>query len=542
MEAGTPMSDPDSPEPRVERSGGANFEVQGDVHIHGDVIGRDKMTGGSGGSETPPSLPPQPPSSPPPQPLSSRAEPPDREPWLAFQNREHELEELLRELTNPSGNHFYIVLAGPQMGKTQLLEQLVIRLKKKKPKWHFYHVDLHKAPLDFRSDANHLLLGTFQVVKEDREKAQSVAVNIIKHGHPTLLVLDGGELLEDSAVVELRGYLSQISKYVSESHKGIWFACVIASRRFHGGWKGVSPYPRFARLPLTHFDQTVVEKALRTIAGSSHDKEWYQKNAINLHGASKGLPALLVRYMKWMQEKEFAGLDRIGTQDLFNELAVPYVQETVLSIWSLLQAGGNELAPKRFVIERTLLHLSPHRLFTYALVQTIVGIHNSLEDDLLQLGWTIDDLWQAIDRTHLIQPADEIWRVMYPAIRRILFRFAYIDASVQADAHAKAEQFYSDQSNSVLVTAGKEQSVFFVERLWHKAESLRLRPMSDVVQQLEAFVDDLFVENIRPDGFTRQELVNYVCERALDDSELQEALDMIQPGLLRRLLQRGGCK
>jgi hypothetical protein len=540
MEAGTPMSDPDSPEPRVERSGGANFEVQGDVHIHGDVIGRDKMTGGSGGSETPPSLPPQPPSSPPPQPLSSRAEPPDREPWLAFQNREVELDRLLHSLTNLGGTHFYLILAGPQLGKTRLQVELVERLQKLNlTNWSFRSVDLRSEELDVRDDSGKLLSRFFpEVAPDDEELPVKIVERIIQSENIQLCLLDSAELLSESAAVSLRKHLSQIYDYVSQSGKDIWMAFVVASRYEHRAWRGISPAPRFDRLVLSNFSAEVVGRALRDKVGPSQNfpPPWYRENAARLYRVTEGLPALLVKCIEWLKQHNFVQPQRIEEPKRFDELARPYVREVILTEENLLRAGGNSLSQKRDALETVLVRLSPYRLFTYKLLEEIVSEDLNLRNLMKEVSWAVDDLWQAIGDTYLMKPVDDPWREMYPAIRRLLFRYKNASEAVQADVHIVADRFYERQLDGMSPAGGKEQSVFVVERLWHQAERLRLCQEADAGRKLQERAADLYDKYIRTDGYRRRELLDYAGKRMMEDAELQETLDRIESGLLEKLL------
>jgi hypothetical protein len=153
-----------------------------------------------------------------------------------------------------------------------------------------------------------------------------------------------------------------------------------------------------------------------------------------------------------------------------------------------------------------------------------------------EAGWAVDDLWQAIGDTYLMQPVDDPWRVMYPAIRRLLFRFQYASESLQADAHLLADKFYEQQLANMSLAGGKEQSVFVVEHLWHQGEYLRICKDPQAVSKLEKFVADLYSKRIQTDGYRRRELLDYIGKRMLNDDELQVSLASIEQGLLNKLL------
>jgi hypothetical protein len=464
--------------------------------------------------------------------------------WPTFVNRENELDELLRNLTNPAGEHFWLVLAGPQMGKSWLLKELPVRLADRaNQQWTVRLVDLRDESLDARSRAGKLLSRFFDLEftgKIDQDTIIEIARKISRRQEPWLCLLDSAEFLSETATEQLRRYLSQVyQKLNNAGDANIRLAFVVASRRPHRKWKGITPTPRFTLLKLTHFKDNVVESALREMArrdGRSFNNSWYKSNAAQLCRITEGLPALLVIYMQWIRDAGYLfGAGQIESQSLFEALAHPYVREVLLSIQGLLSFGGqpDRLEVEREILEIALLKLSAYRLFTQSHLEKIIETNKDLKANLHKMEWTVDHLWAAIGDTYLIEPADEPWRVLYPAIRRLLLRYHYDTEQCQAEAHSLAGKFY--QGWWIGVAAGKEQSVVLVERLWHQAEHLRLSSAPetpDLTEELVQFADNLFKGVVPPRGYSLRELLDFIKTQLNEDEELQATIDGIDPELL----------
>jgi hypothetical protein len=510
-----------------EHSGESDSHRHGRVSIRSNVMGNDAQDNRSSGSSVSPS----------PSPTSPL--PFEQDFWLPFQDRETELETLFNSLTNVAGDHFYLILAGPQMGKTRLLEQLSRRFEARDSGgWIIRLVNLRKEKLDVRYNVEELLNCFFpdMISKAGYNSVEGVARSINNSDRSILCVLDNAELLDEQCADRFRSYLSQINAYISQGGKNTWLSFVAGSRRTIKVWKGISPAPRFVELSLTHFHSAVVDSILRSITAGRFKDEWYRENSPRLYRATEGLPELLVRYVGWVQAGGFSEMEDIEAPIVFDRLVKPYVDGSILSIDSLIQSGGNDLGRKREILRKVLLNLSPYRLFTYKLLKDVVDADDIVRRVLSEIDWEIDDLWQAIGDTYLMQPVDDPWRVMYPAIRRLLFRYQYVTLSSQADAHLAADNFYKQQLSSMSLVGGKEQSVFVVERLWHQAEYLRLRGDTQAVPRLEGLAADLYRQGIQLEGYSRYELLDYIGRRILADSELHETLSSIEEGLLDRLL------
>lgn len=461
---------------------------------------------------------------------------------LSFVNRERELETLLQNLTNPAGEHFWLILAPPHLGKSWLLQKLATQLvAQENNSWGIKYIDLRKEPLEARIDADMLLNVFFELgsnVRIDRDAITQIAINIARSRQSWLCILDSAELLEEAASIPLRQHLGQIHETLSQAgHTDIRLTFVAASRRRHSEWQGISPMPRFSHLTLTHFNTPVVNRALRDkVSGRKFGDDWLQQNAERLRWETEGLPALLVKYMDWLEQREFIRPERIQTPTVFEALAQPYARARLLSVDSLLPLGGSRLADKRIVLEQALLRLSTFRLFTQSHLKRVVEGDPDFQIVLSNLRWTIDDLWEAIGNTYLIQPVDDPWRVLHPAIRRLLFRYHCSLSAAQRQAHQQAGEFYQGWWNGV--PTGKEQSVVLVERLWHQAEYLRLADNGlDKTQEFIQFAENLFGQVILPRGYSLKELVYYIEERMSSDVEFQETVGAIKRDLLGRLLE-----
>lgn len=475
--------------------------------------------------------------------------PPVQALWPTFINRETELDDLLHSLTNPAGEHFWLVLAGPQMGKTWLLKELPVRLADRANQpWQVRLVDLRDEALDLRAGAGKLLARFFDtppVEEPDEAAILQIAQQLSRLQQPWLCLLDSAELLSEDVAGRLRRYLSRIHRQLDNAgNENIRLAFVAASRRPYRRWKGITPTPRFTALKLTHFKDNVVENALRTMArrdNRTFDAGWYRANAARLRRLTEGLPALLVTYMQWIREAGYLFTpEQIESRERFDELALPYIRQTLLSIQSLLQFGGNPdtLEPRRAVLEQALLKLASYRLFTQSHLENVIETNPGLKTGLEQSHWTVDDLWEAIGNTFLMEPVDEPWRVLYPAIRRLLFRYHHATPAGQTEAHRRAGAFYQGWWNGV--AAGKEQSVVLVERLWHQAEYLRLSHVDKPAQQLLRFAGNLFKGVIPPRGYSLKELLDYIEDQLNEDEELQETITGIHPDLFEELVKLAG--
>ncbi len=196
-------------------------------------------------------------------------------------------------------------------------------------------------------------------------------------------------------------------------HIEVRLAFVVASRR-EAEWRGVVPAPRLSPLPLTEFTVEVVRHALDDLATQMHRTfaaSELQQNAVWVHRLSEGLPALLVACLHWIQREQWHDMERLESQELFEELAQPYIKGDLLSVDSLFPWGGRNLDEERAVIEEAFRVLAPYRFFTQSHLRHQVQWDPAFGEALRRRGWTIEELWRGIGETALLsRPLNEAWQ------------------------------------------------------------------------------------------------------------------------------------
>jgi 3',5'-cyclic AMP phosphodiesterase CpdA len=460
-----------------------------------------------------------------------------------FRDRTEELDKVHRGLTNPSGPHFWLVISPPQLGKSLFLNRLSVALAASEAvaessAWVTRLVDLREQPLDLRSDAGLLLASLFGLqppMTITERTLRDIAQGIIRGKKAYLCLLDSAELLENETARTLRWCLSQIYELVqSGGNIGVRLGLVVASRR-DDEWRGVSPTPRISTLALTEFKVHVVRQALDDVARSmnrSFPAFELERNAALVYRFSEGLPALLVRCLQWIQAEQWLALYRLESQELFDELARPYIKEHLLSLESLLPER-EQLDRRRGALEQAFRVLAPYRLFTQSHLRYHVEGNPALGKTLEDLGWPIEDLWKAISETALLVPLlDEPWQEIHWAIRRLLFRYYYRSDRERAAAHREACRFVGVWAEQ---QSGKEQVVGLVECLWHEAALLRLSRPESMKKELSTSVRKLSQTLTSSSLYTMPELRTYAADRMRNDEELQEELGQV-PWLIDELV------
>src|SRR6266508_2416221 len=311
-----------------------------------------------------------------------------------FRNRDHELEKVQRGLVDPGGPHFWLLIVPIQLGKSWFLQQLGTRMAfpsqsdpaAESTQWVVKLVDVREQPLDARGDAGLLLASLFgrtSPVATDPEGLLEIAREINRVGRPYLCLLDSAELLVRETAKTLRSCLSQIYELVQQAHSmDARLAFVVASRQ-EAEWLGVAPAPRLATQSLSEFTVEVLRQALEDLARQMRRRladSDLQQATERVRRLSEGLPALLV--------------------------------------------------------------LAPYRLFTQSHLRHHIQSDPALGDALTGLGWTIENLWQAISETALLSPLQsELWQETCPPIRRLLYRRYFRADERRADAHREARKF-----------------------------------------------------------------------------------------------------
>ena len=462
-----------------------------------------------------------------------------------FRNRSDELDLVVRGLTNFGGPHFWLVIAPPQLGKTWFLDRLgaTLLLGERVP-WVVKLVDVRDHKAEVRTEVGSLLRALFgpdSPTTLERETYFYIAQKIIDTRRRHLYMIDSAELLSEDAARTLRVCLSDIYNMVSEAGLAqARFAVVIASRR-ENEWRGITPDPRLSILRMTEFSLDVIRDALTTLANEM-DRHFEQavflRHADRVHRLSEGLPALLARCIAWIRHQGWIGMERLESEQLFRELAQPYIKDGLLARESLFpfnhgQADSNAGEPTRtLALEHALRVLAPYRLFTQSHLRHYRERDSALSASMEELEWTVEDLWRAISSSALlVRPLDEPWQQIPDGIRRLLFRHYYLSSSPGAAAHSEARSFmavWADQQS------GKEQVIGLVECLWHEAAALRLAHSPVLEADLIESARILSRGLRRSAAYTEDELREFAAGRIRRDEEFQETVG--DYGLVNRII------
>jgi hypothetical protein len=462
-----------------------------------------------------------------------------------FRNRRDELERVSRGLTNASGPHFWLVISPPQLGKTWFLNRLSAQIVSAEPsRWSGTLVDLRDQPTEMRNDAGSLLARIFElgspvpVIPGQLPSAElrGIAQRISRSGKSHLCLLDSAELLEKETATALRACLGEIYHLVPRAGNAeVRVGFVVASRR-EEEWRGVIPSPRLSPLPLTEFTVDVVEDALRDLAyqmSRSFDPLSFRPNATLVHRLSEGLPALLIRCLHWIRREEWLDMERMESQELFGEIAHPYIRDGLLSPDSLFPSGQEQPPELGPALERAFRAIAPYRLFTLSHLRRHLESDAILQSAVAQAGLSIEDLWKAISGTALLtRPLDEPWQQIHSAIRRLLYRYYYASDAHRAEANREARRFVEVWADK---QSGKEQIIGMVECLWHEVAELSLTVPADMEQRLIESARTRSQMLQESPAYTIAELRAYAGERLRSDYEFQEAIGRIA-GLFDRLV------
>ncbi len=469
----------------------------------------------------------------------------------AFRNRTDELEKVINGLTGAGGPHFWLVIAAPQLGKTWFLAKMLAELEdaagSPSSGWSVGRVDVRDQPPEVRGNVTALLALLFNrpwLVTTDQDSLLRIAQEICTSRKSWLCLLDRAEMLDVGTALALRSCISQIYDLVRRNGPaGVRVGLVVASRR-EDKWRSVAPPPRLSTLVLTEFSVEIVEDALRDLAaemGRTIGADTYAQTATLVHQLGQGLPALLSHCLQWIRTQEWMELERrLPTQELFEELAQPYIQTGLLSPDSLFSWNGGRRphqgecpAPARLALEHAFRILAPYRIFTQSHLRHYLDTDQSFADALRDAEWSIEDLWQAISGTALLRrPLDEPWQELHAAIRRLLYRYYFKSDTQRAAAHREASEFvrvWSDRQ------PGKEQVIGLVEALWHEAVALSLDEHARMEESLTESARKLSHALADSSAYSVSELRAYAADRMRNDEELQASLSPVN-GLFDRLV------
>jgi hypothetical protein len=462
-----------------------------------------------------------------------------------FRNRDDELALVSGGLANAAGPDFWLVIAPPQLGKTWFLHRLCVRLDAQQAAdspWVMRLLDIREQPPAICANSDAILARLFMQPTEagNGDLHSAIVRDIGESGRPQLCLVDNAELLDDVVIRALRVSLSEIYRTVRRDYSGNGrLAVIIGSRRAYG-WTGVSPEPRIATLRLTEFKPHIVKQAVHHLAEQLEpglDDEELERDAERVYRLSEGLPALLVRYLQWLRAEDWHGRDRLDSQELFEEIAQPYIQNGLLSFNSLFPWRrdpwiGPRADRERAVLEHTFRVLSPYRLFTQSHLRHYIETDPEFDRRLRELHWTMEDLWESVRATALlVRPLDEAWQELHAPIRRLLCRYYYRTDNDRADAHREARRFVEVWGHN---QAGKEHVMGLVDCLWHEAIDLGIREPASMDRSLTETATKLSARLTASSAYSTAELKRYAADKVLNDEELQDALSRV-PGLGERL-------
>jgi hypothetical protein len=464
-----------------------------------------------------------------------------------FRNRERELEEIHAGLVNQDGEHFWLVIAPPQLGKTWLLERIGAEYDQR-ALWRVKFVDVHDLPPEVAADPDAILQMMYGDVTPAAGQSVAAAItsSIIRSNRFHLCLLDRAELLDDRVVRGLRQALSRISRGIGEAGNPRVRCALVAASRRDNEWKGITPAPRIQIRRLTEFKAEVIQEALQDLPGGRNlSPSELHDLAVRMHSLSEGLPALLAGCMDWIRERDFQDRDRLAEYETFDEIARPYIDRELFSPAGMRGAGDLPTNEQQAAIRKAFLALSPYRILTEShlddgdepgrVPSTVAG---DLLAGIADLHWSVEDLWAAISTTDLLyRPMREPWQEVYVPIRRLLFRHTYPSAAEGCQAHRAACEF----TRSYMARQyGSDRCRVFVECLWHKAQELMLAGSPEVEAALFSFARELD-EELRPPavpapGFDRPQLRDIAAWNLSDDQEFEETLAAF-PEMFERLIE-----
>ena len=462
-----------------------------------------------------------------------------------FRNRDQELSLVEDNLRNLAGDHFWLILGPPQLGKSWFLQELHFRMEGLDQHWAVYLYDVRDDDADVRADATQLLAHLFgrslQSPTAAAQLVRDVSLDICSSGKPTLCLLDSAELITEDAVEQLRLYLGQIRGYVqaSPTADNVHFAFVCASRTDED-WQGVDPPPFPRPLSLTQFSANTVHTALFEATASRRlGPNERRRYAADIRSLSEGLPALLTLSLDWLRKWEFMYIQELASRETFEQVAHPYIERTILSTRSLLPHGSRNWSREVDALRAALRLLARYRILTESHLTHHVAVNPLLSEELSKCNWGERELWQVVSQTALLQrPMDELWEAIDPALRRLLHRYYYSSTADQVTAHDEAREFYESWAYP-----GKEHGVALTECLWHETCRLALigegsiRP--DLLLAARRFAQRfhaMIAEHRNGSAHSPERMIRYAVKRLKADDELQLALNPY-PGLFSEIIR-----
>lgn len=450
----------------------------------------------------------------------------DGKPLPKFHSRIDEITRLVNTLTAAEGDDLWLVLGPPRMGKSWFLQRLQFELGQKDKNSRSRLVDLRAYPVDMCSDWARLLCVLLNVepptsgiltAKDERE----IAKELRRRSCHQLCLVDSAELMTQSCVEHFRRAVTSIYDHLGQfSNTTTRLSVVVASRR-EFGWRGYGRHGSsrlFKILPLAELATSVVRQAVRELDHQFGDNELEQWADV-LRALSEGLPALLIEGLRWAQENEFQV--QYADDAAFGAVARSYIANDLLVEEDLLPANEEKSVERKALLERALRAIAPYRLFTLSHLNYHLADNREFTQDLAAAEWSMHELWEALGRTALIQPNEDMWNQLNPPIRRLLFRYYYPDPAARIHAHMNARRFYNGWIGR---TSGIEWCVGLVECLWHDAAVLSHERPDELSRLFPVRAAELAMSFVGSVDRPMAELREYLYERLIGDSELATLL------------------
>jgi hypothetical protein len=454
-----------------------------------------------------------------------------------FRDREMELEQILTNLKDVDGEHFWLVTAPPALGKSWLLRKIDDLVHMQMPgRWVSRKVDLRDWPDSSVPDAAELIgamfgqrLGMLEPIPAD--DLAKVADDLIMASEYHLCLIDSAEILSEDTVRELRSYLAHIHADLEAAGSPRARLALIVASRTGTGWLGVMPRPRLQIIRLTEFTHEVVRDALAELdwkTSRSMSPAELRDLAERVHQVSEGLPVLLVNYLNWIEERHWSDLHPLADQETFIELARPYIENALLSRSSLLGYTEHPTADQRVAIEMALRSVVPYRLITAShLAHHAAG--GPLRTAMDAAGWPVEQLWAAVINTDLLnRPSQVPWHSIDAPIRRLLFRYWYPTAELRRQAHQEAGGFLRLLAAEL---TGSDQAHLLLECLWHEANALTGSGQDVVRQDLVQLAQQLSSGLVGSFALSDQNVRDVAVDLVAQDAELAGVLSAIDGGL-----------
>jgi hypothetical protein len=442
-----------------------------------------------------------------------------------FRNREQELTNLLNALSLSSGQDLWVVAAPPRMGKSWFLREVERRLTAKS--WGETRLlDLARWPELWGAPAKVVveLMGVHVEPEGDsltEDEVEDIAREVSKRGNNQLYLLDSAERLDRETAAEVRSALTDVYAHLVERRVRKRFSMIIGTRR-PDAWRGLGRYRRcrFRTLGLSEFKLEVIEDAVRAGAADAEDS-LVRKSALLLQQESDGLPALLLAWLDWAHDANLIGIERgLRKPATFDAVTAKYVRNDLLTHDVLFPSGASSVPAKK-ALEHALKVLVPYRLITQSHLKFHYDTDEPLRDTVAAAGWTMRELWTALNSTSLLDPRMGLWRVINPPIRRVLYRYYYRSDAERVTAHEEAKWCYQRWTVN---EAGSEQVMMMKECLWHELCRQLLQQPSELRQALPEAAGQYAKAFLSSGLYDRREFVECVHELLIEDHEFQLTL------------------